>query len=60
MAKNKGNRIVITLECTTCRTNNTSPSRYTTTKNRKNTTSRIELSKYCPTCNSHTIHKEIK
>ena len=60
MAKNKGNRIVITLECTTCRINNTSPSRYTTVKNRKNTTSRLELNKYCPSCNAHTLHKEIK
>lgn len=60
MAKNKGNRIVVTLECTSCRAANTSPTRYSTTKNRKNTTERLELNKYCPTCNSHTVHKEIK
>ena len=34
--------------------------RYTTTKNRKNTTERLELSKYCPHCKTHTLHKEIK
>ena len=39
MAKNKGTRIVITLECTECRTNENQRtngvSRYTTKKNRK-------------------------
>ena len=42
MAKDKGVRIVITLECTECRSNpaKRSPgvSRYTTEKNRRNTT----------------------
>jgi large subunit ribosomal protein L33 len=35
-------------------------SRYTTMKNRRNTTARLELKKFCPHCNSHTVHKEIK
>lgn len=60
----KGVRIIITLECTECRTNTVkrSPgvSRYTTQKNRRNTSSRIEIKKYCPYCNKHTVHKEIK
>jgi large subunit ribosomal protein L33 len=64
MAKNKGVRIIITLECTECRTNldKRSPgvSRYTTKKNRRNTTNRLELKKFCPHCNKHTDHKEIK
>ncbi|NJM72253.1 MAG: 50S ribosomal protein L33 [Scytonema sp. RU_4_4] len=64
MAKSKGARITVTLECTECRTNQNkrSPgvSRYTTTKNRRNTTNRLELKKFCPHCNSHTVHKEIK
>lgn len=64
MAKAKGARIVITLECTECRTNpaKRSPgvSRYTTQKNRRNTTERMELHKFCPHCNKHTVHKEIK
>ena len=64
MAKNKGVRIVITLECTECRSNpaKRSPgvSRYTTEKNRRNTTERLEIKKFCPHCNKSTVHKEIK
>ncbi|OKH56462.1 50S ribosomal protein L33 [Scytonema sp. HK-05] len=64
MAKSKGVRIIVTLECTECRTNvdKRSPgvSRYTSTKNRRNTTNRLELKKFCPHCNKHTVHKEIK
>lgn len=60
MAKSKGSRIVVTLECTACRENNSGVNRYTTSKNRKNTTERLELSKYCPNCKTHTLHKEIK
>lgn len=33
---------------------------YTTTKNRRNTPDRLEVKKFCPHCNSHTQHKEIK
>lgn len=64
MASKKGVRLIITLECTECRTNTTKRSsgvnRYTTSKNRRNTTARLELKKFCPHCNKHTIHKEIK
>lgn len=64
MASKKGVRIIITLECTECRTNTDkrSPgvSRYTTEKNRRNHPGRMELKKYCPHCNRHTVHKEIK
>jgi len=64
MAKNKGTRILITLECTECRTNiskrSEGVSRYLTQKNRRNTPQRIELKKYCSYCNKPTIHKEIK
>lgn len=64
MAKNKGTRILITLECTECRSNenkrSAGVSRYTTEKNRRNTPERLELKKYCSHCNSSTIHKEIK
>ena len=60
----KGVRLVITLECTECRTNSDKRtqgvSRYTTTKNRRNTTGRLELKKFCRHCNKHTAHKEIK
>ena len=64
MAKSKGSRIVITLECTECRSNENKRSncvsRYTTKKNRKNTPERLEVKKFCRYCNTHTPHKEIK
>jgi large subunit ribosomal protein L33 len=64
MAKNKGSRVLITLECLDCRqnTDKRSPgiSRYTSEKNRRNTPERLELKKFCRHCNRPTIHKEIK
>jgi large subunit ribosomal protein L33 len=64
MAKNKGPRIMITLECTECRQNMSQRtpgvSRYQSSKNRRNTTDKLELAKFCRYCNKHTIHKEIK
>jgi large subunit ribosomal protein L33 len=64
MAKSKGPRIMITLECTECRQNEAqrSPgvSRYLTSKNRRNTPDKIELLKHCRYCNKHTVHKEVK
>ena len=64
MAKNKGVRILVTLECTECRSNTNKRtngvSRYATTKNRRNNPNRLELKKFCAHCNSHTLHKEIK
>ncbi|MEQ8423122.1 MAG: 50S ribosomal protein L33 [Cyclobacteriaceae bacterium] len=60
MAK-KGNRIQVILECTEHKTSGLSGmSRYITTKNRKNTTKRIELKKYNPIMKKYTVHKEIK
>jgi large subunit ribosomal protein L33 len=35
-------------------------SRYITTKNRKNTTTRLELKKFNPILKKMTVHKEIK
>ncbi|TAE14565.1 MAG: 50S ribosomal protein L33 [Bacteroidetes bacterium] len=60
MAK-KGNRIQVILECTEHK-NSGMPgmSRYITTKNRKNTTGRMELRKYNPVLKRCTVHKEIK
>jgi large subunit ribosomal protein L33 len=62
MAKKKAQgRQVIFLECTTFRDSGfPGVSRYTTQKNRRNTTERLELKKFCPHCNSSTVHKEIK
>ena len=64
MAK-KGTRVVVTLECTEARTSTDAKrsngvSRYTTEKNRRNTTERLELKKCNPHLNRMTIHKEIK
>ncbi len=57
MAK-KGNRVQVILECTEQRaTGVPGISRYITTKNRKNTTARIELKKY--NANLKKVHKEI-
>jgi large subunit ribosomal protein L33 len=59
MAK-KGPRNVITLECTEARKEGKSPSRYTTTKNKKTTPERVELKKYNPALRRVTVHKEVK
>ena len=42
-------RDIITLACTDCKRRN-----YSTTKNKKKTTERLELSKYCRFCRKHT------
>jgi len=67
MGKSKGARIVITLECkcendaTKCESKRQNGIfRYTTTKNRRNTSNRLQLKKYCPPCNKHVIFQEIK
>jgi large subunit ribosomal protein L33 len=60
MAK-KGNRIQVILECTEHKGSGLpGMSRYISTKNRKNTTERIELKKYNPIMKKMTLHKEIK
>ena len=51
----KGAREPITLECTECKREN-----YRTEKNRKNTTERLELNKYCKHCRKTTKHKETR
>lgn len=59
--KSKGNRIQVIMECTEHK-NSGQPgtSRYITTKNRKNTTERLERKKYNPILKKHTVHREIK
>ncbi|MCB4235817.1 50S ribosomal protein L33 [Chryseobacterium manosquense] len=60
MAK-KGNRVQVILECTEHKeTGVAGMSRYITTKNKKNTTERLELKKYNPVLKKYTLHKEIK
>ena len=51
----KGAREVITLACSDYKRRN-----YTTEKNKKNTTDRLEVVKYCPFCKKRTTHKETK
>ena len=60
MGRNK-NRIQVILECTEHKGSGLpGMSRYITTKNRKNTTERIELKKYNSIMKKMTVHKEIK
>ena len=51
----KGNRSIISLECPVCKRRN-----YSTTKNRRKSQDKLELSKYCRWCRKHTDHKEGK
>jgi len=61
MAKKKGNRIKIILECTEHKDSGLpGTSRYHTYKNRKNTTSRLELRKFNPVLRKYTLHRETK
>jgi len=48
-------RIILLLQCTECKNRN-----YSTMKNKKNTTEKLELKKYCRSCRKHTLHKETK
>ena len=43
------------LECTVCKRRN-----YTTTRNKKTMTNRLELVKFCPHDRKRTVHKEVK
>ena len=55
MAKKNENRVLVSLVCEECKTPN-----YTLSKNKKNTTERLELHKYCSKCRKTTNHKENK
>jgi large subunit ribosomal protein L33 len=60
MAK-KGNRVQVIMECTEHKNSGLpGTSRYITTKNKKNTTERLELKKFNPIMKKVTVHKEIK
>ena len=48
-------RDIITLQCSDCKNRN-----YTTTKNKKKHTDRLEIKRFCPTCRQHKAHKEVK
>jgi large subunit ribosomal protein L33 len=51
----KGQVEVVTLACEQCKQRN-----YTTLKNKKTHSGRLELKKYCKFCRMHTIHKETR
>ena len=59
--KAKGNRVQVILECTEMKESGLpGTSRDITTKNKRNTTERLELMKYNPILKRMTLHKEIK
>ncbi|MBQ1304909.1 MAG: 50S ribosomal protein L33 [Erysipelotrichales bacterium] len=45
----------VTLVCSECLSRN-----YTTSRNKKTASARLELKKYCPRCGKVTLHKETK
>ncbi len=51
----KGPRENIILECQECKNRN-----YITSKNKRENTERLELTKYCKFCKKRTTHKETK
>ena len=53
-------REIITIECTEARKEGKSLSRYTTTRNKKTQTEKLEIKKYNRFLRRHTLHREIK
>ena len=49
----KSKQVILT--CTICLNRN-----YTTSRNKSNATTRLELMKFCKHCNQQTLHKETK
>ena len=54
MAKKRGNRNLIALQCT-----ETGRRSYVSQKNRINTEGKLEIKKYNPKLRKHTVHKEV-
>jgi large subunit ribosomal protein L33 len=48
-------RDIVALQCGDCKRRN-----YSTTRNKKNSTAKLEMKKYCRFCRRHTAHKESK
>ena len=48
-------REIISLQCGTCKRRN-----YSSTRNKKKQTEKLETKKFCPFCRTHTLHKEVK
>jgi large subunit ribosomal protein L33 len=55
MAKKKGNRILIGMECT-----ETGMRTYITQKNKVNTSEKLQIKKYNPKLKKHTVYKEVQ
>ena len=55
MARKTEARVIIHLACPEC-----GERTYTTTKNKRNDSQRLELNKYCPRCRVHTHHREVR
>lgn len=55
MPRKQGNRVLVTLACGDCRERT-----YSTEKNRRNDTQRMELNKFCPRCGGVRIHREVR
>jgi large subunit ribosomal protein L33 len=48
-------RDIVILQCTECKRRN-----YSTTRNKKQQTEKLQLKKYCRFDRKHTLHKEVK
>jgi large subunit ribosomal protein L33 len=48
-------REIIQFQCSECKNRN-----YSKTKNKRTTTERLELKKFCPYCRKHQQHRETK
>lgn len=48
-------RDLVALACDECKRKN-----YTTTRNKKRTTEKPSMQKFCPACRGHRVHKEVK
>lgn len=48
----KAQRITVSLTCTECKSRN-----YSITKRREQ---KLEIKKFCKTCNAHTLHRDSK
>ncbi|MBH52686.1 MAG: 50S ribosomal protein L33 [Chloroflexi bacterium] len=54
MAK-KGDRVLVTMQCTECGERN-----YRTSKNRRSDPQRLELNKYCNRCYGRQLYREVR
>ncbi|MAM83544.1 MAG: 50S ribosomal protein L33 [Acidobacteria bacterium] len=48
-------RDIVLLACNECKRRN-----YSTTKNKRTTSERLEIKKFCRWCRTHTTHRETK